>query len=302
MNTGYLNYNYAQSLAEFGTPIKLPKCGGWVLQRKIPGFPYYDAMGCYPLFCCEDWSLLYEDLNEIDSEWVSLSLVTDPFGDYDRSYLESCFKAIVLPFKQHYIVDLHKPFREIISKNRRKKIRKALRSVNIEICEQPENHLEEWITLYSSLVEKHHITGIRAFSKAAFEKQLNIPGMVMFRALYQDKTIGATLWYIQGEVGYGHLAAFNQTGYELESSYALDAFSMEYFSDKVQWLDLGGSAGTKRDQADGLDLYKRGWATETRPTYFCGRILDHDLYKNIVREKAMVETNYFPAYRIGEFE
>jgi len=46
--TGYLHHSYADSLAEFGTPYLLPKSGGWILKRQIPGFTYSDGMGCYP--------------------------------------------------------------------------------------------------------------------------------------------------------------------------------------------------------------------------------------------------------------
>ena len=60
--TGYLHPLYAASFAEFGTPSELPECGGWILERKILGFPYRDAMGCYPLLACKDWAHLSEDV------------------------------------------------------------------------------------------------------------------------------------------------------------------------------------------------------------------------------------------------
>jgi hypothetical protein len=299
---GYNHPDYALSLAQYGTPLELPRCGGWLLERQIPGFPYRDAMGCYPLFCCEDWSRLEEDLDEIGSDLVSLSLVTDPFGAYDLPYLHHCFKDLVLPFKKHFIVDLRRPINEIVSKNRRKKVRRSNKEISIEICQRPIEHLDVWMELYSRLTKKHNITGMRAFSREAFTKQLCIPGMVMFRALHKGMTVGATLWYLQGEVGYGHLAAFDQIGYELQSSYALDWFSLEYFSDKVRWLDFGGSAGLKQNTGDGLDMYKKGWSSETRISYFCGKILNEELYKGIVREQKIATTDYFPAYRSGEFK
>jgi hypothetical protein len=83
MITGYLHPGYAASLAEFGTPRLLPRSEGWILERQIPGSPYSDGMGCYPLFACQDWSQLHADLESIGSELVSLALVTDPFGKYD---------------------------------------------------------------------------------------------------------------------------------------------------------------------------------------------------------------------------
>jgi hypothetical protein len=89
--TDYMHPQYARSLAEFGIPRELPKCRGWILQRQIPGFPYYDGMGCYPLFSCQDWAQLFADLQTLSTELISQSVVTDPFGDFDAAYLRECF-------------------------------------------------------------------------------------------------------------------------------------------------------------------------------------------------------------------
>jgi hypothetical protein len=298
---GYMHFGYAESLAEFGVPRELPRCEGWILERQIPGFTYRDAMGCYPLFCCRDWSQLYADLEDLDDELVSLALVTDPFGDYDPAYLRRCFRDVVIPFKKHFVVDLHRPMTDIVSKNRRKKARKVLKEVCVEECQEPAQFIDEWVALYTILSERHNISGIQAFSRVAFAKQLSIPGMIMLRAVYQGTTVGATLWFVQGQVGYGHLAAFNKIGYELRASYALDWFALEFFSDKVRWLDLGAGAGITGESTDGLSEYKRGWSTGTRTVYFCGRIFDYQRYAEIMKAKGIPGTDYFPAYRKGEF-
>ncbi len=80
MTTGYRHPLYAASLAEHGTPRRLPASDGWILERDIPGFTGRDAMGCYPLFCCGRWDRLADDLRELGDGLVSLTLVTDPFG------------------------------------------------------------------------------------------------------------------------------------------------------------------------------------------------------------------------------
>lgn len=54
-------------------------------------------MGCYPLFCCENWSELPRDLEALADELLSIALVTDPFGDYSQSQLEQYFNARVIP-------------------------------------------------------------------------------------------------------------------------------------------------------------------------------------------------------------
>src|SRR5438132_8657446 len=106
---GYTHAAYAASLSDYGSPRVLPLCNGWILERPIPGTPYRDAMGCYPLFLCEDWSHLNVDLEEIADGMVCLSLVTDPFGEYDFPYLCQCFPDVAIPFKEHFIVELSRP-------------------------------------------------------------------------------------------------------------------------------------------------------------------------------------------------
>jgi hypothetical protein len=85
---GYTDPRYALSLQEFGEPLELPRCGGWILVRSIPGTPYKDAMSCYPLFACRDWTKLHEDLEQVGEDLVSLTLVNDPFSVVMPEYLE----------------------------------------------------------------------------------------------------------------------------------------------------------------------------------------------------------------------
>jgi hypothetical protein len=298
---GYMHPGYAESLVEFGTPRELHRCGGWILERQIPGFPYRDAMGCYPLFCCQDWSQLYADLEDLGDELVSLALVPGPFGEYDEACLHRCFKDVVIPFKDHFIVDLRRPMNDVVSTHHRYYARKALKSLHIEECQEPTQFIDEWVALYANLIDRHNLKGIKAFSKRAFAKQLSIPGTVMLRAMHQDVVAGAQIWFVQGEVGYSHLTALNEAGYELRASYALYWSAIECFSDKVRWLDLGAGAGAKSDGTDGLSQFKRGWSTGTRTAYFCGRIFDPERYAEIVKAKGIAATDYFPAYRKGEF-
>ena len=268
--------------------------------RRIPGLTDFDAMGCYPRFFCRDWTLLQDDLEETGSNLICLAVVTEPFGSYDIDHLLRCFKDVVKPYKEHYIVDLSRPLHEIVSRNRRKKAQRALNQLSIELCPEPAHMVEEWVSLYRNLIMKHRITGIRKLSVEAFAKQLSIPGIVMFRATHRGVTVGATLWFVQGDVAYGHLAAFSDTGYDLMASYALDWYSIRYFADSLRWLDFG--AGVTNGGNDGLSLYKRGWATGTRTAYLCGRIFNRVRYEEIAEKKGLGSVNYFPAYRKGEFD
>ena len=80
MAAGYCHRQYAESFAEVGQPRELPNCGGWLLERVIPGSAQRDGMGCYPLFDCRNWAGLPIDLGELTEALVSVSLVVNPFA------------------------------------------------------------------------------------------------------------------------------------------------------------------------------------------------------------------------------
>lgn len=296
--TGYAHPYYAKSLAEFGEPRQLPCSGGWLLERGIPNSSDRDAMGCYPLFVANNWRNLNADLTALGERLVSLALVTDPFGEYSLRDLESCFD-IVNAFKQHYVIDFSKPLS--ISRHHSYYARKASEQLSVETETQPEGFSAEWTELYESLVQRHRIRGIKAFSKAAFELQLRIPGAIVFRALERGTLVGAHIWYQQQDFAYSHLAAATDRGYELSCSYAIHSAAIEHFRSKVEWLDLGGGAGaaTSREM-DGLTRFKSGWSNSTRAVYFCGRVLNRERYETLTLKFNARNTSYFPAYRSGE--
>ena len=300
---GYQHPNYTNSLIEFGSPRELPRSRGWILERQIPGFADRDAMGPYPLFACRDWSSLHVDLDEIKQELISVALVTDPFGDYDEDYLRLCFNDVVLPFKEHFVVDLNRrPIDSVISAHHRRNTEKVRQRVRVERCAKPEEHIDEWVGLYKNLIRQHKITGMAAFSRDSFAKQLCVPGIVAFRARHEMITVGMLLWYMQGNIGYYHLGAYSEFGYELRVSFALFSFAIEHFAaNGLRWLNLGAGAGVKGDSTDGLSRFKRGWSTDTRTVYFCGRIFNHARYEEILKASGLGFTKYFPAYRQGEF-
>jgi hypothetical protein len=296
---GYLDESYARALSEFGRPRRLQRCGAWILEREIPGSELKDAMGCYPLFCCEHWPALEEDMRELEADGglVSVTLVTDPFGDYTESYLRSCF-GVVAPFKSHVVVDLASE--PALSKHHRYYARRARRAVEVEYCQNPGAQLDQWHALYRRLVHRHRLAGLKAFSRESFARQLSVPGLVMFRALAGQATVGAHLWYVQGDVAYSHLEATDEAGYELMASYALHSYALEWFGGKVRWLDLGGGAGASDEASDPLARFKRGWSPEGRMAYLCGRVLHPAEYERLVTARAPAASDYFPAYRAGE--
>lgn len=251
------------------------------------------------MFACHDWAKLPLDVEGL-SDLVTLSLVADPFGDFSPADLHQSFDVVV-PFKEHFIVDLETSVHDIGSDHHRYYARKSLRTVGVELCADPTQYLEEWVGLYQHLIDRQTLTGVRAFSSASFAIQLGIPGMVMFRATLDGQTIGLDLWYVQGDVVYGHLAAYSPLGYRTRASYAVKSHVISHFRDKVRWIDLGGAPGQTGMGQNGLTQFKKGWATGTRTAFFCGLVLDADRYAAMTGRLGQPGTDYFPAYRVGEF-
>ncbi len=299
---GYQHRLYAASFFELGCCRRLPHCGGWVLVRPIPCTDRLDAMGLYPFFCCRDWSQLAGDIGSLGDQVVCLSLVTDPFGDHDEHLLRDCFPEVHRPFKEHFVVDLRQHPDEFLAAHHRRNIAKASDRVAVEQVSEPSDLLEEWVRLYGVLCQRHDIRGMTAFSKASFERQLKVPGIIVLRATYAGETVGILLWYASAKVAYYHLGAYTERGYQLRASFALFWHAINYFREAgFSWLSLGAGAGAQGDKTDGLTRFKAGWSTGTRTAYFCGRVFDRAAYERLCGPHAGRSAGYFPQYRAGEY-
>lgn len=300
---GYSSAEYAAAIVENGRFQPLEHCRGWVVQRDIGFGTHQDATGSYPLFSCEHWAGLEEDIWELaDARLVSLSLVTDPFGAYDVELLNRCFPDRCVAFKQHFVTDLQRPTVSFLSAHHRRNVVRAARVLEVEICERPTDRLDDWVDLYEQLVRRHDIRGAAAFSRDSLERQLHVPGLVMVRASRRGTTAGIALWYEQGDVAYYHLGAYSEVGYKHGAAYGIFAFALEHFRSRVSWLGLGAQPGVGTGGEHGLSRFKRGWSTGTRTAYFCGRILDPAAYATLsaAHGTAAIGAEFFPAYRRDE--
>lgn len=299
--TGYLHPDYARSLGEFGEPLALPRSGGWLLKRAVDD-DAEDAMGPYPLFTCSNWKTLKCDFDELGKSLVSVTVVTDPLGEYDAPLLRDCFGDLVIPFKSHYVTELDCSAESAMSEHHARNVRVGLKQVRVERCDIPSAYLEDWVRLYTVLMQRHQISGIRAFSRNSFATQLETPGIVCFRAVRDGETVGMVLWYVQNSAAYYHLGAYTEHGYELRASFALFRAALDYFAGcGLKYGNLGAGAGVGNAADDGLSRFKRGWSTTVRTAYLCGRIFDRQKYDDLVRTRGVGHAGYFPAYRRGEF-
>jgi hypothetical protein len=291
----YADAGYARSLIEFGEPRALPLSEGWLLERPVPGGDGRDLMGPYPLFACRDWAALASDLEALEGSAVSVVLVADPLGGADAGDLRRAFPDLMRPYKRHYVRDLEQPGNMPL--HHRRHIRRAAAALDVVVCTDPTLQLDDWTRLYSGLAERHGLVGIRAFSRAAFARQLGLPGLVAVRAERNGATVGMALWFEDAPDAHYHLAAYSPEGYEVSASYAIFEHALHHLRARgVRWVDLGGSTGTG-SATDGLERFKRGWASGARTAYLCGRVLDRAAYERLA---AGLSREWFPAYRVAE--
>ncbi len=308
---GYLHPTYLASLKSAGEPVFLPEAQGWLLRRPLPcvneepaiSDPEHspiDFSGPYPFFRCLNPLLLPTDLASISNAAPALVIVTDPLGpELDKDFWPSLFPDCCRLFKAHWGIDFAQPLQ--ISSHHRYYARKAFRSLEIERVSEPQRLLKSWNTLYTHLIQRHQIQGLRRFSEQAFAQQLQVPGIVVFAAKCQAEIVAMHLWYWESELGlaYSHLAACSEVGYLHSAPYALYMAAIEWFQAQgVAQLDLGGEVSALAAQGkSGLGFFKRGWANRERPVWICGKILNAERYAQLAGKETGA---YFPIYRSGE--
>jgi len=302
--TGYEHAGYARSFAEWGTPRLLGHSQGWALERPVAGAnDCRDAMGCYPLFSCPDWSKLGSDLSHSgDFGWISLALVTDPFAQITREELQRAFPDLMREYKEHFVIELGRAPSEFVHPHHLRNARRAASDARIQFGEPTQQLLETWVALYGELIARHEIRGFAAFSPVSFAGQFEVPGLTIQWAELEGRIAGMLLWYTIGDRAYYHLGAYSEQGYAARCSFALFLAAIDHFAAAgAKWICLGAGAGATNDGTDGLTRFKRGWATGTRGTYLCGRIFDRTRYDELCSARGTTQTPYFPAYRSGEF-
>jgi hypothetical protein len=296
--TGYLHPSYAGSLSEWGTPRSLSHAASWAIEREIPGSTRVDAAGCYPLMACGHWESLVEDWQASARDWVSFTAVPDPLGAPGESVLRRIFRDHVRPFKTHYVVELER-WTGPSKAQHRTRVRLAAPRVDTEVTPARPELLEQWCRLYDTLVTRHAIRGLRAFSRRSFAALFSVPGLHVACTVAENETVAMSLWATHGGNAYYHLGASTATGYALSATYPMFHAAIGYLRGLgLELLDLGGGAGMTERDTDGLARFKRGWATAERTAWLCGRILDPATYLALTNGRA---DEFFPAYRAGEF-
>ncbi|MDU8944070.1 hypothetical protein [Ovoidimarina sediminis] len=299
MDSGYAHPGYAESLAGGTAVVRLPHSGATLLARPVPGGGT-DLAGPYPMLFAQDLDALGADLAGLaggDPAPVSAVFVLNPFADAPETTLPGL--DLLRPLKTHFLADPAFSWEDAASKHHRWETRQAHKVLEVTEIPDPASRADVFWALYSHLIDKRAIEGVATLSPAIIARHLALPGARLFeaRSTATGETLGAAIWFEMGEVAYLHLQAQSPEGYSQRAGYALYAAAFEAFRGRVRWLDWGGAAGTVEDPSDGLYRFKKGWASATRQTWICGKILDPARYDALTQAHGATGSAFFPAYR-----
>ncbi len=293
----YAREIYAQSLFHIGEHLFVPAWNTYVLKRPIlidDAIVGYDALGLYPIAILSPSVDVKSGLEFLRNEGlVSVVLVLD---DFHRPPMEALTHHFELcnKMKTHYIFDPHQtPI--MYDKHHRYELRQAHKTVRTEIIDLSQ-YIESWIALYSSLSDRHHLTGHHNFPIEHFITLSKMDDVVTFGAFIDDQLVSCHIWVQYEGYAHSHLAASNEQGYISRAAYALNDFSLRYFKD-CSVINFGGGAGLS-DKNDGLSQFKKGFSNRESPAFICGEILDKNRYDALTAlNDAPTGTTFFPAYR-----
>lgn len=293
MSHPYAAAAYARVYEGVAEPLWVEPWGAFVLVRDIPGGGGRDALGMYPLAPFRRDADLGAGLAWLKAQGlVSIGLVPDPSASPPLADLQAAFE-LCMPFKTHMLVDYG---REVaFTKHHQGKVRRAHDKVRVEAVAL-DRHVDAWCGLYGNLVDRHDIHGLSAFSREAFLRLAEVPGLTAVAAFSQEAIVSMHLWVTDPAtgVGYSLLAATSAEGYRLSAAYAVNDASIRLLSG-LKRLNLGGGAGLQAED-DGLTYFKRGFANDEVTAYFCASILDPERYPALNGAPARCTTP-FPAYR-----
>lgn len=295
MTQGYASPFYTASYSEFGEPTHFPVSGAQFLRRQI-NTELHDFTGVYPFVTAKDWPALAGELEDLRTEGaVSAVFVTDPFASDNIATLEGTLD-VLRKFKCHYVVDLSGDWRSAIRKTTRQYARRGLASGSFRIRDAQPSDASTFWALYQMSIERHGMVGLQAMSLSTIENQLAVPGALIAELESDAEIVCQMIMYRSGNILYPHLQGIKPIGYKNFASYAIFQGVLNWAaSEGFAFVNLGGVAGLDQDPNDGLAIFKRGFSNDTRWTYLAGKILDHDIYRFLTKERPPI--GFFPAYR-----
>ena len=187
----------------------------------------------------------------------------------------------------------------------KQKVRKNVKKANnnhLEIViENTDEHLQDFLDIYYSTMERSNAESEYYFSKEFFEILNSMSDNIMyFHVIYEGKVISTELVIYGAENCYSYLGGTNRAYFDLRPNDFLKYEIIKWAKEKgLKNFVLGGGYGAD----DGIFQYKTCLAPKGIVDFYIGRkVFDDENYKKLVNIRAeenpgCLESGYFPKYR-----
>ncbi|MCI8280678.1 MAG: GNAT family N-acetyltransferase [Lachnospiraceae bacterium] len=220
------------------------------------------------------------------------------FGDYREHY-----SGEVTTRTHNVVRTLKMPLEELwmdVKQKVRKNVKRAKKNGLKLVMENTGTHLNEFLDIYYSTMERSGAEGEFYFSKQFFETLNQMEGNFMyFYALYEEQIVSAELVLYGARNAYSYLGGTRKEFFEVRPNDYLKFEIIKWAHEKgLRNFVLGGGYGAD----DGIFQYKACLAPKGIVDFYIGRkIFDQEIYDMLTnlrdREGAEKKIGYFPEYR-----
>lgn len=245
-----------------------------------------------------DWDQLnqtyteYCMANHYVCEFVRFELFTNYHEHYDgdvETRTHNVVRSLEMPLDEMWM-----DFKQKVRKN----VKKAT-TYNLEcIIENTDAHLEDFLRIYYSTMERTDAKDEYYFSKQFYEDLNEMRDNVMyFHVIYKGKVVSTELVIYGAENCYSYLGGTDSEYFDVRPNDYLKYEIIKWAKEKgLKSFVLGGGYGAD----DGIYQYKLCLAPHGQQDFYIGRkIFDQNSYDKLVSLRKDEELNekYFPLYR-----
>ena len=230
--------------------------------------------------------------NHYICEFVRFELFTDYYKYYDgevETRTHNVVRSLDMPFEEMWM-----DFKQKVRKN----VKKA-NTFNLNIIiESTDDHLDDFLQIYYSTMERTDADREYYFSKQFYEDLNQLKSnIIYFYVIHKSKVISAELVIYGSENCYSYLGGTNSEYFDLRPNDFLKYEIIKWAKNKgLKNFVLGGGYGSD----DGIYQYKLSLAPHGVYNFYIGRkVFDKKSYDDLVSLSDENELNekFFPLYR-----
>lgn len=259
----YSEFEYAQTLSNMGSPIKVSGVDVPLLSTVDQDGDYVTSVYPYSVF---------ETRTAFMNTSIALASLMDTSGwiileEGDSEWLRSGTPSVenLMRFKTHYGVNFERSWKNFAT-NHVRNIRRA--EDVVDLCTLDiKRDFNDMYSVYHERMKKLQVPRTHQFLPVHL-KSLGQRSQVLCIGGRQNGVLVAfQVWISHASNAYLHMSAANESGIKSRSLFLLTVESLAILSQRVRTANLGGNAGQLDNPSSGLARFKRGFANRLGASY-----------------------------------